>query len=200
MKPMRAWPKSSRCSVRARLPPKSSGPTEVQRVSVMPGEICTNGTSRSVSASVMSGRSPMGAVRTIPSTRVWVRNRTMSPVAGFCARRPQQERIAVRLADPEDAIENLLDVAEFVRVFIEQANGEGAPAGEPPGGGIGLVLQLANRLHHPFPGLGAHVGFAVDDPRDGLDGNPRATGNVTDCGAGGRLPARGVFLHRVEAR
>ena len=94
--------------------------------------------------------------------------------------RARHQGVSARLARGRGAFQELLDIAELVRVFVEQADGEGAMASESARRGVRLVVERRDGVQYAFPGRRTDVRFVVDDPRDRLDRHAGEFGDFAD--------------------
>ena len=64
---------------------------------------------------------------------------------------------------------------------MEQTDDPALPRAKIPGIVIGVVVQRLHRAHDAFPGLVAHIAFAVQHAADRLEGDTRLPGHIYDC-------------------
>lgn len=83
----------------------------------------------------------------------------------------------------QEAVEVGVEEEPVVRLVRDDGDGVRAAGDQLPGGLVGDVAQLGDDLPDLFDDLGAHLGLAVDHPRDRGSRHPRPPCDVLDRGA-----------------
>ena len=106
-----------------------------------------------------------------------------------------EQVVAGRAGELLDAAEHLveervLEVGVPLPRLEEDADDVRALGDQRAGRGARRVVELLGDPHDPLARLGAHVGVAVERPRDGADGDAAEAGELVDVGSGRRHQKR----------